>query len=386
VRARGPLAAFAVFGVFWGAFGVLLPELKEQIGASVTELGVALLFLSVAGLPAMVVAGHIVDRLGSRAVPPALLLFGAAVTLPGFTHSVPQLALALIVVGAASGALDVAINVAATAVEVSAGGRIMQLAHALFSAGFLVAAVAVGLAREAGAGPLPILVGTALALVTVALLNRGQPVTPPHRRPRRLIFSRRLLVLGALCAVAFVVESGIEHWSALFLEREFDATPAVSGLGPGLFAAAMVGGRLLGQAVDVRVGDRVLLVAGAVVAGTGLALAASAPAVPVAFAGFALGGAGISVAAPTLFGAAGRGAEESERGSAVASVTTIAYLGFLTGPPLIGTVSGALDLRAGFALLAAIAAALAVATASLNGALPVRRLQPPERRQLSQPS
>ncbi|MBA2536144.1 MAG: MFS transporter, partial [Actinobacteria bacterium] len=127
------------------------------------------------------------------------------------------------------------------------------------------------------------------------------------------------------------------------------------------------------------------LIAGAVLAGGGLALAAAAPSVPSALAGFALGGAGISVAAPILFGAAGRGAEDSERGSAVASVTTVAYLGFLAGPPLIGTVSGALDLRAGLALLAAISAALAVAAASLGGALPLRRLQPPERRRLSQP-
>ncbi|MDQ3670268.1 MAG: MFS transporter, partial [Actinomycetota bacterium] len=334
---------------------------------------------------AMVVAGRLADRLGPRAVAPALLLFGAAVTLPGFAHSVPQLALALMFVGAASGARDVAINVAATATESSGGTRIMQLAHALFSAGFLVAAVSVGLAREAGAGPLPILMGTAFALFGVAALNRGYAAAPPRPRRRPLVFSRKLLVLGALCAVAFVVESGIEHWSALFLERELHATPAVSGLGPGLFAAAMVAGRLLGQALDVRVGDRTLLIAGAVLAGGGLALAAAAPSVPSALAGFALGGAGISVAAPILFGAAGRGAEDSERGSAVASVTTVAYLGFLAGPPLIGTVSGALDLRAGLALLAAISAALAVAAASLGGALPLRRLQPPERRQLSQP-
>ena len=382
MRARGPLAAFTVFGVFWGAFGVLLPALKEQTGATVTELGVALLFLSVAGLPAMVVAGRAADRLGPRAVAPALLLFGAAVTLPGLAHSVPQLALALLFVGAASGMLDVAINVAATGREASGGHRIMQLAHALFSAGFLLAAVAVGVARELGVGPLPVLLGTALGLFAVAALNRGEPVTPSRRRDRRLVMSRKLLLLGVLCAIAFVVESGIEHWSALFLERELEATPAVSGLGPGLFAAAMVAGRLLGQALDVRVGDRVLLVAGAVLAGGGLALAAGAPSVPIALTGFAIGGAGISVAAPTFFGAAGRSADEAERGSSVASVTTIAYLGFLTGPPLIGTVSGALDLRAGFALLAGISAALAVAAASLGGALPVRRLQHPPRGEL----
>lgn len=112
----------------------------------------------------------------------------------------------------------------------------------------------------------------------------------------------------------------------------------------------------------------------------GLALAAVAPSVPVALVGFALGGAGISVAAPTLFGAAGRGAPDAERGRAVASVTTVSYLGFLSGPPLMGVVSGALGLRAGMAMLAGIAVLLAAATASFGGsALPLRRLQHPSR-------
>jgi hypothetical protein len=94
------------------------------------------------------------------------------------------------------------------------------------------------------------------------------------------VFSRRLVVLGFLCVIAFVVESGIENWSALFLESELDASPAVGGLGPGLFAAAMVSGRSLGQLLEARIGDRALLAGGALGAGAGLALAAASPGSP----------------------------------------------------------------------------------------------------------
>jgi MFS family permease len=93
----------------------------------------------------------------------------------------------------------------------------------------------------------------------------------------------------------------------------------------------------------------------------------------VAVLGFFLGGAGISVAAPVLLGTAGRGASSEERGTSVASVTTISYLGFLLGPPLIGLVSGALDLRAGIALLAGIAVITSAAASSLGDALSLRR-------------
>ncbi|MGH3057820.1 MAG: MFS transporter [Gaiellaceae bacterium] len=381
MRRLGTLLAFGAFGVYWGAWGVLLPDVKEQVDASVAELGAALLAVGLAALPAMLLTGRLVDRVGARAMPAALVLFGVAALLPGLAGSVPQLALALVLVGATSGALDVVINVAASGLEASGGQRVMQLAHAAFSAGFLVAAVSVGLARAAGAEPVAVLAGTAVLLFATALLNRGHAgAAPGPRADRRLRLSRRLLLLGVLCGVAFVVESGIENWSALFLETELDASPAVGGLGPGLFAAAMVTGRSLGHWLEAAVGDRLLLVGGAATAGGGLALAAVAPAVPVALVGFALGGAGISVAAPTLLGAAGRDAPDAERGSAVASVTTVSYLGFLGGPPLMGVVSGALDLRAGMAMLAGIAVLLAAATASFAGdALPLRRLQHPPR-------
>ena len=369
-EARGPLLAFAAFGAYWGAWGVLVPDVKEQVDASVTQLGVAFLAIALAALPAMLVTGRIVDRVGPRIMPLTLVLFAGAALLPGLAGSVPQLALALILVGLTSGAVDVVINVAATNVETSGGPRVMQIAHALFSAGFLVAALAVGLARGGGAGPLPILIGISALVLVTAAANRGYPESARASARRRFTFSRRLLVLGLLCGLAFMIEGGIENWSALFLETELGASPAVSGLGPGFFAAAMVVGRLLGQRLELRVGDRWLLATGAITAAIGLGLAATAPAIPLALAGFALGGAGVSVAAPTLFGAAGRGAQESERGSAVASVTTISYLGFLAGPPLIGAVSGALDLRAGIAVLAAIALFLAAAAAPAQDALP----------------
>lgn len=367
--AKGPLFAFAAFGAYWGAWGVLVPDIKEQVSASVTQLGLALLAVALAALPAMLVTGRIVDRVGLRILPLTLVFFGCAVLLPGLAGSVPQLVLALGVVGLASGAVDVVINVAASNVETSGGPRVMQVAHALFSAGFLVAAVAVGLARGAGVGPLPILAGIAALALVAAALNRGYPDVPRVVSPRRFTFSRRLIVLGLLCALAFVIEGGIEGWSALFLETELQASPAVGGLGPGCFAAAMVAGRLAGQWLELRLGDRVLLACGAATAAVGLCLAAVAPAVPFALLGFALGGAGVSVAAPVLFGAAGRGAPDSERGSAVASVTTISYLGFLAGPPLIGAVSGALSLRAGIGLLAVIALLLAVSAAGAREAL-----------------
>src|SRR5439155_17389655 len=84
--------------------------------------------------------------------------------------------------------------------------------------------------------------------MVTALLNLS-PATPPERARRRARLARPLLVVGGVLALAFVVESGLESWSALFLERTLNSGPAISGLGPGMFAGAMASGRLLAQKV-----------------------------------------------------------------------------------------------------------------------------------------
>jgi MFS family permease len=371
---HGSIAAFGAFGVFWGAWAVLLPAIKEQTGASVEEIGLALLFVAGAALPTMLATGALIDRLGPKLLPASAAFFGVAVLLPGFSHSIWQLIPALIVVGAASGALDVSINFGATSIEACGGAPIMQKAHAAFSGGFFLGSLAAGAARQAGAEPVAILLFTAIVPFAAAWLNRDAVwlPAPAEGRPFMLRFTRVLVGLGVLCAIAFVVESGIEQWSALFLEAELDTSPGISALGPAFFAAAMVSGRTVGAGLGVRIGDRALLASGALLSACALGVTAVATTAPVAILGFFLGGAGISVAAPVLLGTAGRGAPAQERGGSVASVTTISYLGFLSGPPLIGVISGALDLRAGMALLAAIATVTAVAASSLGDALSLR--------------
>ena len=350
-------AAFASFGAFWGAWAALLPAVQRHVGASKSQLGLALLFVAVGALPAMLATGAIVDRLGRNVVAPALLLFAAAVVGPGFAPSLVVLGLSLVGVGVASGALDVAINAQASSLEEATGRRIMPVAHALFSAGLVVASVSVGLARQAGAKPGGVLLAVCAVVAATGALNaravRLPRVTPGPRR--RLNLTRPLVALGLLCAVAFVVESGTENWSALYLESRLGGDPAVGGLGPAAFAAAMVAGRLGGGALERHLGERRLLVAGASVAASGLLVAAAAPSAGLALVGFAVTGIGISVAAPTLFGAAGRRADADDRGTAVAAVTTVSYLGFLCGPPLIGAVAGVWGLRVAMIALAGVA-------------------------------
>jgi MFS family permease len=375
-RPYGTLAAFAALGVLWGGWAALVPAVQDAVDASPGELGLALLFIAVGAVPAMLVTGPAIDRHGGRVLPVTVAALAAAAVLPGLAGSVPALAGALLTVGLASGALDVAINASAADWEARTGRRVMQIAHALFSAGVIAGAVGVGLARQAGAGRFACLAGVAVVLAGTALANARQPRPARARKPaRRMRFSRPAVMLGIACGLAFAVEGGIENWSAIFLERDLDSRPAVSALGPAAYGLAMVAGRLAGHPLSLRFGDRALLGGGALLALLGLLVTSTAPSVPVALVGFFLGGAGVSAGAPVAFGAAGHGAVEEERGSAVATVTTLGYLGFLAGPPITGAAAELVGLRAAFVALAGVAVALALLTPRLplEGPTPRRR-------------
>jgi MFS family permease len=364
---RGPLAAFFALGLVWGGWAALVPAIQTAVGASKGELGLALLFVALGALPTMIVTGGLVDRRGPRVLPVTVAGLAVAAVLPAFAGSVAALAAALLALGIASGAVDVAINGAVAELEARRSTRLMQIAHALFSAGVLIGAIGVGLAREAGASRLMCLAGVAAVVLGIAALNLGhERVDGRAARARRPRLSRAAIPLGIACAAAFLIEGGIESWSALFLERELDSRPAVGALGPAAYGGAMMLGRLSGQWLERLLGDTLLLACAASVAGAGLVAAAVAPTAPVAIAAFFVGGAGVSIAAPALLGAAGRRAKPGDRGASVATVTTIGYLGFLVGPPLVGAAAEAIGLRAAFAALALIAAALAAATPRLG--------------------
>jgi hypothetical protein len=99
VSRRGPLAAFAAFGILWGGWAALVPAVQDAVGATKGELGLAFLFVAVGSVPAMLLAGRELDRRGTRILPWLLAGGAAATVLPAFAGSVGALAAALLVLG-----------------------------------------------------------------------------------------------------------------------------------------------------------------------------------------------------------------------------------------------------------------------------------------------
>jgi MFS family permease len=341
-----------VFGLWWGAWAASLPAVRRGVGATNAELGVLLLAVALAALPAMLAAGRLAGRAGSRLVPVTLFAFAVAGVLPPVASSRWLLFAFLLLIGGASGALDVAINARVSALETVRGVRVMDGMHALYSGGVVLGGVGAGVARHFGAHPSAILATVCAIVLVVAAANvraEALQVAPT----RHAAIAVPLLVVGAVFAISALLESGVEAWSALLLENGLHTGPAISGLGPGLFAAGMVTGRALAQRLAPPSIALRMTISG-VAAATGLGLASIATLPAVAVAGMFVAGCGLALSVPTLFRLAG----QLGGAPAISTAAILGYVGFLVGPPAIGGVAGATSLRGGFVFLACAGALL----------------------------
>ncbi|MFI7065063.1 MFS transporter [Kribbella sp. NPDC050124] len=358
------LVGFGAFGLFWGAWGAILPAVRSESGVGDGELGIALLMVGLGALASMRFTGYLIDRYGGAVLPVVVVLFGACGVLPALADSAVTLSGALLLLGATSGATDVAINATGSHAEAVTGKPLMNLAHGIFSVAVVVASFGTAALRTAGADALPVLGGVGVIVAVVGLTLgaglRDDLHTSTEPTPRRRL-EPVLLVFGGLCALAYVVENAWQSWSAVHLDTSFNAAPGLASSAPAVFAAAAATGRIAGNALLRRLRPVQLLVAGGVLAAVGSVVAATAGTAWLALIGIGVAGLGTSVCAPTIIGIAGAWAGPVRRAGAISTVTTLAYLGFLLGPAAVGVVSSALSLPValgGVAVLALLVAAL----------------------------
>ena len=141
---------FFLNGVVFSSFFARLPAVKDALGASDGQLGLAL-FLATAGLVvAQPLAGWMIARGGVVAVAvPATIVYAAGLPVAAQASSIAALAAVLFAMGLANGVLDVAINVMGVEVERSRGRRMLSSMHAAFSFGVMTGAGGGALAAAA---------------------------------------------------------------------------------------------------------------------------------------------------------------------------------------------------------------------------------------------
>ncbi|WP_067498419.1 MFS transporter [Actinoplanes sp. TFC3] len=357
-RARAAVGAvFLTNGALFANVVPRYPEVKEHLDLSNALLGTALAAGPLGALTGGLFASVALRLLGSaRTASFGIPLIGAGFLLVAVSPGWWALAATLFAAGAADAIVDVAQNAHGLRVQRLYGRSIVNSFHGVWSIG----AVLGGLMGSAAAGlHVPLLLHlsisavlfSAVALVAYRFLLRGtddaEREAPTEKaRPRATAAVWMLAALGLLALFGALVEDAGASWGALFLTEDIGAAAATAGLAFVALQVAMTAGRLLGDRMVDRFGQRTVTRVGGAVAAAGMGFALAFPSVGSALTGFALAGLGTA----TLVPAAMHTADELPGLPAGLGLTVVSWvlrIGFLASPPLVGLVADHSSLRVG---------------------------------------
>jgi predicted MFS family arabinose efflux permease len=363
-------AMFLICGTVTASWAPQVPLAKARLAIDDGVLGLALLGMGAGAMVAMPLAGFLAARFSSRLIT-ALggLVICLSLPLIILAPDALMLGLALFLFGAATGSMDVAMNVQAAAVEARGGRPLMSSFHGMFSVGGLIGAGGASLMLGLGLSPLAVaLVVSGLMLALLAA--QAGSMLPPERGAAqagmRFTLPRGIvLVLGLLTFVLFQAEGAILDWSAVFLHEARGQDPAVAGLGYAMFAVAMAVMRLAGDGITSRFGGEAVVRLGSALAAAGFLLAILTPWPVAGLIGFALVGVGAANVVPVLFSAAGR-VPGMAPGMAISTIATLGYCGILVGPAAIGFIADHIGLPAALGIVAALLVATAASARAVR--------------------
>lgn len=349
-------AQFLHLGVIAGVWGVHVPSIKAAYGLDARWLALVLLATSAGSVAMLFLAGPLVGRLGVRTVTVlAGWTFCGALMLSLRLPGVAALVMVTLLLGAGESLYDVAINAEGTVLEQLGGRAVMSGFHGMFSLGALIGSAAAAAMIAAGV-PAPtqeLAVGGAVAL-SIAVASRGMLAVHPAAEPsqRHSVRPRGVLLLtGLLICAAMLAEGVMYNWSVLYVQQELAAPQQRAALAYAAFAGATALMRFGGDRLRARVPERTIVAGGALLAAGAMAVVLLARQVTVALVGFAVVGAGLATVVPILYNAAATRVPGVTRAAAIASVSSIGYVGFMIGPPIIGGLAQATSLTVAMATL-----------------------------------
>ncbi len=382
-------ASWAVFGVFavngfvFASWVSRLPATRDALGLTPAQIGLVLLIGAAGSLVALPLTGSVVQRFGTARTTRGSAAMAAAgfsgVALAVSAGSAPLVTGALVLAAMGIGAWDVSMNLQGAVVEHRLGRAIMPRFHAGFSLGAVAGAAVGALAAHLGtpvawhlilavAGSL----AATLALTSAYLADGAVQATSGAERSDRVDAlaawrEPRTVLIGLMVLASALAEGSANDWLALAVVDGFGAENALGALAFGVFVAAMTAMRLAGTRFLDRSGRVLALRISAATALAGLLLFGLSPGLPLAFLGVAAWGLGAALGFPVGMSAASD--EPTHAAARVSVVSTVGYLAFLAGPPLLGLLADQVGYRAA---LLAVAGPLLISLVLAPVAAPVR--------------
>jgi len=352
-----------VMGIFFiqpfvlGVWLALIPEVQSGLNLDASQLALALMGTPAGMLTTLPFAGKVVSAFGIRKI----LYIGFPVyfftiTLTGLADGLHILFLVLFLAGLNGSLLTVSLNVHAGRVEKHTGRVVMNRCHGFWSLGIMAGSF-LGSMFESESTVWMILIVSASASLPVAwLLCLGLPSyenVNSAEVPPAPFFTQFPKVLTGICLFTFgisMTEGAMANWASVYVKEMQGPESHGTGYGFGLFAAFVAFGRFFGDSLKIKLGTIKVAVIFVNISVLGLILLVKADELWLAFAGFVLIGLGVSVGFPLAVSATSS-IDDKKEASYIAFLSLTALIGFLVGPPIIGFLTDATNLKTGLTIL-----------------------------------
>lgn len=349
-------AFYFCMGFSFMSWASRIPDIKTKLQLSEGQLGSILLALPIGQLMMMPVSGRLVTRYGSKTILSfAILLYAIELTNLGWATQGWQLALGLFIFGIVGNMSNISVNTQGVLAEKIYGRPIMTTFHGVWSlAGFSGSLTGLLMMNLSLTPRQHFFIVAAFVFTVVFIARRYLIAGTSSPTERKKFFSKPegvLVKLGIIAFCSMAAEGTMFDWSGVYFREIVKAPHSLVMLGLTTFMIMMATGRFAGDKVIARFGRKKTLQISGVVIFTGLMISVLLPYLITATIGFLIVGLGVSSVIPTIYSTAARSAKVAP-GMALAGVSSIGFLGFLLGPPLIGYIAQVSSLQYSFGVVA----------------------------------
>jgi MFS family permease len=349
---------FFGMGFSFATWASRIPDIKSMLHLSEADLGGLLFALPVGQLIAMPFSGKIVTKYGSKQITIfGLLLYSACMPLLGLATSKVELGLALLLFGFFGNFCNIAVNTQGVYTQQLFEKPIMGSFHGSWSlAGFFGALVGlIMVSLELSVFNHFIIAFAMVCLLVLANYSFLIKVkTKELEEQTSYSFFKNpnmnLIWLGIICFCCMASEGIMFDWSGVYFKEIVKAPGGLVVLGYTTFMVSMASGRFLSDILVHKYGAKKVLIISGIVISSGLYLAVVLPYLIPCTIAFMMVGFGVSNVVPIIFNAAGN-IKNVPPGIALTIVTSISFLGFLIGPPIIGFIAEMTSLQYSFAFI-----------------------------------
>jgi MFS family permease len=342
--------SFFLAGFSFSTWASRIPTIKMAFDFNDAELGSILLAMPIGSLLGLPISGWLVSRYNSRVpltVGYALNTF--ALALIGFTHSVPALVVAVLLFSFTTRIFNISVNTQAITLQNQFDKKIMGSFHGFWSTGGIFGILFSTLMLELNIPIQTHFLIVAIAALLLTLYSYQFLLTgDKSERGNKIILSKPdpyIFYLGVVALLSAICEGGMFDWSGIYFQQVLNVK--IFTYGYLIFMTFMALSRFLSDNIIEAIGMPYTYIMSACFIMSGISMAIIVPTFWTAMVGFSMVGFGTAAVVPMSYALAGSSKKYSP-GMAISIIATYSITGMLLGPPLIGYLAHAFNLRISF--------------------------------------